>query len=86
MFVVIGPLNAHMLTETSLERYNKVRRSVEKWLKEEGVPFFTVAVLPSRYYADASHPLSEGYAQIARALLQDKRFQEWMSEYRRDDK
>jgi hypothetical protein len=35
-------------------------------------------VLPSELYADASHPLTEGYALLAKEIWADQVFQKWM--------
>lgn len=74
VFVLVGPFNEHMLTEDSLETYNKMKRDVEDWLQEERIPHSIPAALPSDYYADASHPLSIGYALLAKQLLQSASF------------
>jgi len=74
VFVLVGPFNEHMLTDASRAVYAKNRRTVEAWLKKEGIPFFAPAPLPTELYADASHPLSEGYAQLARLLVEDTSF------------
>jgi hypothetical protein len=74
VFVLVGPFNEHMLTEDSLETYNKMKSEVEDWLRKERIPHSVPAPLPSDYYADASHPLSEGYAMLAKQLLQSPSF------------
>jgi hypothetical protein len=74
VFVLVGPFNEHMLTEDSLETYNKMKSEVEDWLRKERIPHSVPAPLPSDYYADASHPLSEGYAMLAKQLLQNTSF------------
>jgi hypothetical protein len=74
VFVLVGPFNEHMLTDASRAVYAKNKRTVEAWLKKEGIPFFAPTPLPSEQYADASHPLSEGYAQLARLLVEDTSF------------
>jgi len=60
VFVLVGPFNEHKLTDKSLEIYNARKRRVEAWLEANGIPHAVPAALPSRYYADGSHPLSEG--------------------------
>ena len=35
--------------------------------------------LPSALYADASHPLTKGYHELARRLLQNVAFQKWLT-------
>ena len=86
VFVLLGPFNPYLLTERSLAKYNAVKGQMEDWLRAKGAGYFSVPDLPSRHYADASHPLKEGYVQIAGALFQDESFQQWMGEYRGGEK
>jgi len=43
------------------------------------VPHAVPGVLPSGLYADASHPLTEGYRELATRLHGDPAFQAWLS-------
>lgn len=70
VFVLVGPFNEHMLTEESRKTYNRMKQGVEDWLRKERIPHSVPQALPSDYYADASHPLSMGYALLAKQLLQ----------------
>ena len=74
VLVVLGPFNEHMLEEKSRETYGDRRRAVEAWLEGQGIPHFAPALLPSELYADASHPLAGGYAQLAQQLLANEAF------------
>jgi hypothetical protein len=74
VFVLLGPFNEHMLTEESLKTYRQRQRDVETWLRAEGIAYYVPPALPSRYYADASHPLAEGYAQLAQELCGQESF------------
>ena len=78
VFVVVGPFNEHMLTEESLENYNKRKDEAEAWLRENEIPHAVPAALPSDLYADASHPLAEGYSLLAKRLLQDESFRRFL--------
>lgn len=78
VFVTIGPFNPYILTDESLKRYNGMRAKMEEWLVAEGVQYLSLSDLPSEYYADASHPLKEGYARIAEELSQMAAMREWM--------
>ena len=77
VFVVVGPLNEHMLEEDSLERYKNLRAGITRHLTERGIPHFAPDVLPSELYADASHPLTEGYALLARSILENPAFKKF---------
>ena len=68
LLVVVGPFNEHMLTETGLVGFRTLKADVEAWLESEGVDHVSPAVLPSEMYADASHPLEEGYARLSESI------------------
>ncbi len=77
IFVLVGPFNEHMLEPESLRQYQSIRDKITAWLKEESIPSFTPSALPSHYYADASHPLKEGYSMLAGALIENTGFKQW---------
>ncbi len=77
VFVLVGPFNAHLLTESSRASWLELRSEVTRWLSEHMIPHASPAVLPSALYADASHPLAEGYQQLAAALQADPAFTTW---------
>lgn len=74
VFVLVGPFNEHMLDDKSREVYAERKRQVEAWLWHEQVPCCVPPPLPSELYADASHPLADGYALLARRLVEDNAF------------
>ena len=74
MFVLVGPLNEHMLTADSLKAHRDLTSGIEAWLRASGIPCYVPATLSSEYYADASHPSCEGYAMLAKRLLASERF------------
>ncbi|MEW6354943.1 MAG: hypothetical protein AB1696_01340 [Planctomycetota bacterium] len=74
VFVLVGPFNEHMLTEASLTTYNQMKKGIVAWLQERQVPHDAPLALPSDLYADASHPLAEGYALLARQLFEKPEF------------
>ncbi|MFC1713443.1 hypothetical protein ACFL6S_07245 [Candidatus Poribacteria bacterium] len=86
IFVTLGPFNPYILTEESLSRYNDMKKEMERWLEEEGIDYISLSDLPSEYYADASHPLKEGYAMIAEELLGTDSFRKWIRRYRNEDR
>ncbi len=71
VFVLVGPFNEHMLTERSRGKYRELLGQADAWLSRQAIPHCVAPVLPSDDYADASHPLAEGYARLARQLLQE---------------
>jgi len=75
VFVLIGPLNEHMLTGKGLAVYSERKRSVAAWFEQESIPHYAPPPLPSQLYADLSHPTSAGYALLAEQLLTQESFQ-----------
>jgi len=75
VFVLVGPFNEHMLDDESAAVYARIKSQIGLWLQEANVPHLIPPALPSPLYADTSHPLAEGYALLARQLLDDPSFQ-----------
>ena len=79
VLVVVGPFNEHLLAEEDRPVFRKLRDGVAAWLGQNQVPCITPELLPSVLYADASHPLTEGYALLAKNLFANERFQQWLA-------
>ena len=47
-------------------------------LEEKGIQHVVPDLLPSDHYADASHPLTQGYTLLAKRLLENDVFQRWL--------
>jgi hypothetical protein len=69
VMVVVGPFNEHLLKDPSRVKYSELKRGIEDWLKERKIPYVAPPPLPSDLYGDASHPLSAGYALLAKELV-----------------
>lgn len=78
VFVLIGPFNEHMLTEESLTVYKNRQTQVEAWLRETDIPYAIPPALPSESYADASHPLRQGYFLLAKQLFDHELFADFV--------
>jgi hypothetical protein len=78
VFVILGPFNEHMIAEDNRAPYLKLRDGVIAWLNQNKIPHFAPDVLPSALYADASHPLTDGYALLAKETLANPDFQNWL--------
>jgi hypothetical protein len=76
VFVLVGPFNEHLLNPESLRRFQEVKATIVAWLKEKRVPHAVPPALSSELYGDASHPLAEGYRQLAEELANDPFFQQ----------
>lgn len=74
VFVLAGPFNEHMLKGRSIETYRRMKSEIEAWLQQRNVACYIPPALPSELYCDASHPLAEGYAMLARQLFENEAF------------
>ncbi|HEV3256494.1 MAG TPA: hypothetical protein VG013_06430, partial [Gemmataceae bacterium] len=74
VFVLVGPFNEHMLNAASRRRYAEIKQGIGAWLEEKHVAHAIPRVLPSKEYADLSHPLKEGYKRLARRLFAERFF------------
>jgi hypothetical protein len=75
VFVVVGPFNEHMLKPDSYKTYQKIKSEIEIWLRHNNIAYCVPDVLPSELYRDASHPLGQGYAMLAKQLFENQSFQ-----------
>ncbi len=69
VFVVVGPFNEHMLTEKGARGHARIVEGIAAWLRENGIECDVPPALASDLYADASHPLGEGYRKLAERLF-----------------
>ena len=74
VFVLVGPFNEHMLKGQSIEIYRKMKSKIEDWLQQSNIAYYMPATLASEWYVDASHPMSEGYAMLAKQLFENESF------------
>ena len=47
--------------------------------KENNILHWIADTLPSKLYADASHPLTRGYRELAEKMLDQESFTEWIA-------
>ena len=78
VFVVVGPFNEHLLAENNRTTYRNLRGDIGEWLKQNGIPNAIPESLPSELYADASHPLTQGYQLLAERIYADPQFRSWL--------
>jgi len=69
VFVLVGPFNVHMLAQDSTEGYERILEEATSWLERREISYLVASPLPKDCYGDASHPLPEGYRQLAREVL-----------------
>ena len=78
VLVLVGPFNEHMLTAENRAAYRQWHASIVAWLNSQQIPQVAPDPLPSALYADASHPLTEGYRLLAEQLSQNRTFKAWL--------
>jgi hypothetical protein len=78
VLVVLGPFNEHMVSPDQRPLYRGMRDEICGWLRGRRVPVVVPDTLPSELYADASHPLTGGYALLARRVAADPAFRAWL--------
>ena len=79
VLVVIGPFNEHIMAAESRQVFRRLRDGISEWLMKNRVQHVVPATLPSALYADASHPLTDGYQMLASRLSGDATFQKWLT-------
>jgi hypothetical protein len=79
VLVIVGPFNEHMIAAPQRPTFQGLRDGIAAWLASERVPAIVPPALDSSLYADASHPLTEGYAELARQIAHDQTFRDWLA-------
>ena len=67
-------LHGHKLDADNIDTYRNMQVEIEAWLRRNNVPYYMPDVLPSHLYVDTSHPLSQGYAALAKQLFENDSF------------
>lgn len=75
LFVLVGPLNEHMLNDEDAATYEQIKDGIRTWLRTHDVPHAVPSPLPVALYADLSHPRADGYAQLAAEILREATFE-----------
>ncbi|RPJ24338.1 MAG: hypothetical protein EHM35_16450 [Planctomycetaceae bacterium] len=78
VFVLVGPFNEHMLTDQNKIAYGRLKDGIEAWMQGNHVPYLIPSALPPEFYIDASHPPAEGYALLAKTLMESPSFKALM--------
>ena len=63
-----------LLKGQSIEIYREMKSKIKVWLQQNNIAYYMPPALPSRWYVDASHPMSEGYAALAKQLFENESF------------
>ncbi len=76
VFVLVGPFNEHMLKGKSIDTYRRMKipdlQILCQYICIMGFEHHVAVNLSQK--ADASHPLSEGYAMLAKQLFENESF------------
>ncbi len=79
VFVIVGPFDEWMVAEDQRPTYRSIRDGVSEWLTTNRVAHLVPEALSSDLYADASHPLTEGYSMLAERIAADTEFKKWLA-------
>jgi len=79
VMVILGPFNEHIMAEENRPAFHKIRDGIEAWLTQQQIAHVVPETLPSQLYADASHPLTEGYHRLATQLWTSESFKTWLN-------
>jgi hypothetical protein len=77
VFVLVGPFNESIMAPENRVAFRRLRDGIAAWLAKNRVPHLVPETLPSALYADASHPLTEGYRLLAGRVSKTPEFQQW---------
>jgi hypothetical protein len=78
VLVLVGPFNEHIMAGENRPAFRRLRDGMVEWLTNNHIPCVVPEILPSALYADASHPLTEGYQRLANRLYSDGIFRKWI--------
>jgi hypothetical protein len=78
VLVVVGPFNESLMADDNRPACREIRDGIAAWLSQQRIPHVVPESLPSTLYADASHPLTQGYELLARRIHADPGFQQWL--------
>ena len=79
VLVILGPFNQHMVAPDQWPVYEHLRDQIKSRLGAMHLVTIMPETLPSNLYADASHPLTTGYAILADGASQNETFIGWLN-------
>src|SRR6266849_78094 len=82
VFVLVGPFNENMMAGENRPAFRRLRDGIADWLAKHHVACLVPETPSSALYADASHPLTEGYRLLAERLYGDAAFRSWLDKGR----
>lgn len=79
VLVILGPFNANMVAPDQRPVFHRLSNGIINWLTANNIAHIAPQALPSALYADASHPLTDGYALLAHEITTAPDFQRWLN-------
>jgi hypothetical protein len=79
VLVILGPFNDHIIAPENKSAFQTLRAEIVDHLKRTDTKFIAPETLPTDLYADASHPLTEGYRLLATRILSDAKLSDFIS-------
>jgi len=80
LLVVVGPFNTHFMNPGNRPEFQQLIDGIGQQLTASKTPHIIAATLPSDLYGDASHPLTDGYALLAKTLSGSDAFKRWLDQ------
>lgn len=82
VYVLLVPFNEHMIAPDNRAPWRSMVKDIDTWLSQKQIPHQAPPTLPGELYADASHPLTEGYRALAKTVCAQPDFQQWLKNRR----
>ncbi|HIL71512.1 MAG TPA: SGNH/GDSL hydrolase family protein [Verrucomicrobia bacterium] len=79
LLVILGPFNRHIMASENQNDFIDLRKRILADFKNKSIPVINPELLPSKLYGDASHPLTAGYALLAKRLANHPEFNSWLN-------
>lgn len=79
VIIVMGPFNEHIMTPENANVFRQLQVEAVEQL-DHGRTVVVPNSLRSELYGDASHPLTDGYRNLAQQLLDDADFLRWLNQ------
>ncbi len=77
---VITPFNTYMMTEDGRNTYFSILSEMERMLRAGGIIPVVPVQLEKKFFADSSHPTSEGYRIMAENIIKNEEFLKFVND------
>jgi len=79
VLIIVGPFNRHIMCEENQNIFDEYIEQVQKWLKENKFTTIAPKTLASNLYGDSSHPLTDGYKELAYQIANNPIYKNWLN-------